>query len=105
MKVLTINSNSIKVQDSSNMILLVAKYQDSKGVYFFNEQLEKQYIETSSPKKFRKTSNLNQFEFIVEYYQGGDVRRKFSKVSAKDFDGAIDKINKRFKSIVGIEAC
>ena len=48
MKILEIRKNSIKVLGTGNMPLLVAKYEDENGVYFFNENLEKQYaVETN----------------------------------------------------------
>jgi hypothetical protein len=43
MKVLEIRSNSIKVEGYNGQPLLVARYEDENGIYFLNENLEKQY--------------------------------------------------------------
>ena len=41
--ILEIRSNSLKVK-MNNQITLIASYKDEKGIYFFNENLKKQYV-------------------------------------------------------------
>ena len=85
------------------MTLLVAKYEDENGVYFLNENLQKQYATIEEPKKQLKVSSLGSFNFYVEYWHNNDSRRKFTTVKAKDFDTALNKVNNNFKSIIEIE--
>lgn len=103
MKTLEIRTNSIKVKGTNGMELLVARYEDKNGVYFLNENLEKQYAIIETPKKQVKVSSLESFNFYVEYFHNDDSRRKFTTVKAKDFDSALNKVNRNFKSIIEIE--
>lgn len=103
MKTLEIRTSSIKVEGTNGMTLLVAKYEDKDGVYFLNENLEKQYAIIETPKKQVKVSSLESFNFYVEYFHNDDSRRKFTTVKAKDFDSALNKVNRNFKSIIEIE--
>ena len=103
MKTLEIRTSSIKVKGTNGMELLVARYEDKNGVYFLNENLEKQYAIIETPKKQVKVSSLESFNFYVEYFHNDDSRRKFTTVKAKDFDSALNKVNRNFKSIIEIE--
>lgn len=103
MKVLEIKTNSIKVLGTNGMTLLVAKYQDENGIYFLNENLKKQYATIKEEKKPIKILGLDRFNFYVEYWHTDSSRRKFTTVKAKDFDSAISKVYKNFKSIIEIE--
>ena len=109
MKTLQINTKSILVEMKDGNTLLVARYDDNNGVYFFNETLQKQYavvavVEKQKPAKKVSSNNLR-FEFYVEYWAGENAKRKFSTVWAKDEQKAFEKIEKNFKSIVTIELC
>jgi hypothetical protein len=110
MKTLQINAKSILVQVIDGSTLLVARYDDNNGTYFFNENLEKQYaavavVEKQKPaNKVSKSNNLR-FEFYVEYWSGENAKRKFSTVWAKNEQKAFEKIEKNFKSIVTLELC
>ena len=102
MKTLKINKNSVEVINKNGIIFLVAKYEDDGGVYFLNELLEKQYaiIEKS------KVENINEeFNFNVEYEDRKRLRgwsQKNVMIKAKNYESAINKINKRFKKIYEI---
>lgn len=51
MKTLQINAKSILVEMKDGNRLLVARYDDKNGVYFFNETLQKQYAVVAVVKK------------------------------------------------------
>jgi len=100
MKTLQINSNSIKVQ-YEGMTFLVSKYEDSKGVYFLNENLEKQYAELESVEQSPKIEQANkkEYTFNVDAWRGDQITNYTKTVKADSFDNACKKIEKSYKRI------
>ena len=60
-------------------------------------------IKTNSIKVSGTNGGLDRFNFYVVYWHTVKRRRKFTTVKAKDFDSAISKLYKNFKSIIEIE--
>lgn len=105
MKTLEIRTNSIKVQDNNGMTLLVAKYQDENGVYFFNENLQKQYAVVEAPKVKVRTTSANEYRFYVEYEHSrrpNNIDSTICVVKANSPAEALEKATKRFKNIYDI---
>jgi hypothetical protein len=111
MKVIEIKNKSIKVTTADNQTMLVAKYTDNGGVFFYNENLEKQYatIEAPVPKaKTKRTSNLKKFEFMVEYAHNGNGTGRatsFPSTYATTYEIALARVSRRFKAIIDISEC
>ena len=103
MTTLEIRSNSVKVE-SNGMVMLVAKYQDENGVYFLNENLEKQYAivatETVEPIKSTKKES---FTFYVSAWFGDQIKTYTKTVTAKCIEDACNKIEKAYKRIYDYE--
>jgi len=98
-KIIEIRNNSVKVSDNNGMTLLVSKYKDSEGVYILNQDLEKQYV-TMPEKRKTKVSNTNNYQFMVSYWVGENLRTSFKNIKAKDFETAEKRIEKSFKRIM-----
>lgn len=104
MNVLEINTNSIKVHTTKCGCFLVAKYEDIRGTYFFNEQLRKEYIPTQKAKKNNKKAK-NIFSLNVEYAHKGRERgwdQKDIEVEADTLKEAVEIAKTRFRVIYDI---
>lgn len=106
MKVIEININSIKVQ-YEGMTLLVAKYEDEIGVYFLNENLEKQYAELENVEVNNYVQNQleeeqatkKEYTFNVDAWRGDQIKNYTKTVKADSFNNACKKIEKLYKRI------
>jgi len=103
MKTLEINTNSIKVQ-YEGMTLLVAKYEDEIGVYFLNENLERQYaiIDTETNEQV-ESMKKESFTFYVSAWRGDQIKTYTKTVNAKSIEDACEKIEKSYKRIYDYE--
>tara|TARA_R110000782_G_C14594804_1_gene390211 strand:+ start:142 stop:477 length:336 start_codon:yes stop_codon:yes gene_type:complete len=108
MTTLEIRTKSIKV-NTENGVTVVARYDDENGTYFLNEKLEKQYaiIEEIEVKKtgVSNSKEMKEYRFNVEYAHKGMERgwnQKDTKVSARNYNEAIEKVEKKFKTIYEI---
>lgn len=106
MKTLEIKSNSIKVEGYNGQPLLVARYEDENGIYFLNENMEKQYAVIENKEKNKNNKyELEEFSFNVEYEHKGMIRgwnQKNTTVKAKNYEEALKKVNSKFKKIYEI---
>jgi UDP-3-O-acyl-N-acetylglucosamine deacetylase len=107
MEALEIRTNSIKV-NTQNGVTVVSRYDDKNGTYFYNEQLEKQYALISNPIEIKRSkinqsvNNSKEYRFNVQYEHKGIERgwnQKDTKVIAKSYSEAIDKVKRKFKNI------
>lgn len=100
MKTIQINTNSIKVQ-YEGMTFLVSKYEDELGVYFLNENLQKQYAELESVKQSTKVEQATkkEYTFNVDAWRGDQITNYNKTVKADSFDDACKKIEKSYKRI------
>jgi hypothetical protein len=108
MTTLEIRTKSIKV-NTENGVTVVARYDDENGTYFLNEKLEKQYaiIEEIEVKKTEvsNSNEMKEYRFNVEYAHKGMERgwnQKDTKVSARSYNEAIEKVKSNFKNIYEI---
>jgi hypothetical protein len=51
LKVLAVSENRIQVRTSSGDVTVFARYDDEKGVYFYNEDLKKEYVGEITPEE------------------------------------------------------
>ena len=102
MKTLQINSNSIKVEGANGMQLLVARYDDANGTYFFNENLEKQYAKVEVAEQVEVVES-NEFTFHVSAWKGDQIKTYMKTVKADNLAAAEAKIEKAYKSIYDYE--
>ncbi len=100
----------------NNQVTLIAKYEDEKGEYFYNENLDKQYLSDTPLQQKEKEVDENQeftfevdenqeFTFEVEYEHNGRVNGfalTTTTVKAKSYDKALEKIQKNFNNIYEI---
>lgn len=85
MEVLKINDNSIKVK-SEGSITVVAKYEDENGIFFFDENLEKQYAESSVKawvKFIDEKGRLDQKIEVTEVIHGEDMKKVYQRLTKK----------------------
>ena len=94
--IIEIRQNCLKVR-MNNAITLVASYKDEKGIYFFNENLKKQYVPI--------TDKLKRYSFMIEYEHKGRLNgfaTKITTIKAKSLEIALEKVRKNFKTIYDI---
>ena len=103
METLEIRNNSVKVE-SNGMVMLVAKYQDENGVYFLNENLEKQYaiIDTKTVEPIESTKKES-FTFHVSAWRGDQIKTYTKTINARSIEDACEKIEKSYKRIYDYE--
>lgn len=103
MRTLEIRNNSVKVE-INGMVMLVAKYQDENGVYFLNENLEKQYatIEEKAVETTKPTERKS-FTFYVSAWIGDRIKTYTKTINAKSIEDACEKIEKSYKRIYDYE--
>ena len=106
MTTLEIRTKNIKV-NTENGVTVVARYDDENGTYFFNEKLEKQYaiVEEPNKKEVSNSNEMKEYKFNVEYAHKGMERgwnQKNTKVSARSYNEAIEKVKSNFKNIYEI---
>jgi len=111
--IIEIQERGLKVR-MNNQITLISKYEDENGEYFFNENLEKQYFtdtvfekgeEETRDIKVVESEEVQEYRFEVEYEHKGRVRGwayTETKVKAKSYDEAIEKVKSNFKKIYEI---
>ena len=102
MKTLQINSNSIKVEDANGMQLLVARYDDTNGAYFFNQNLEKQYAKVDVSEVVYVVES-GEFTFYVSAWRGDQIKTYTKTVKADNLAAAESKIERAYKSIYDYE--
>jgi outer membrane lipoprotein-sorting protein len=109
--IIEIQERGLKV-NMNNDVTLIASYTDDKGLYFYNENLEKQYV-SDTPTENKKTpikgvksnNDATRYSFEVEYEHNGRANGfalTSKAVYAKSRDEAIDKVKKSFKNIYEI---
>ena len=103
MKTLQINSNSIKVEDANGMQLLVARYDDTNGTYFFNQNLEKQYAKVEVTQEVAESVESGEFTFYVSAWRGDQIKTYTKTVKADNLASAEGKIERAYKSIYDYE--
>tara|TARA_R100000541_G_scaffold51517_1_gene59020 strand:- start:469 stop:828 length:360 start_codon:yes stop_codon:yes gene_type:complete len=95
---------------------LISKHEDENGDwYFLNENLKKQYIkdtpmyvaliEKQKIEKSEDDNELKEYRFEVEYEHKGRLRGwayTETKVEAKSYDEALEKVKSNFKNIYEI---
>ena len=96
----------------NNQITLIAKYEDEKGEYFLNENIQKQYFKDTVFEKeeikaveVEEVEEVEEYRFYVEYEHNGRANGFAlieTVVKAKSFDSAIEKVKKRFRTIYEI---
>ena len=110
--IIEIQERGLKVR-MNNQITLIAKYEDSKGEYFMNENLQKQYlddtifeqeeIKITKVEEEEETEKIYKFE--VEYEHNGRLdgwAHTETKVKAKSYEEALEKVKSNFKKIYEI---
>ena len=102
MKTLQINSNSVKVEDANGMHLLVARYDDANGTYFFNQNLEKQYAKVEV-EEVAEVVESGEFTFHVSAWRGDQIKTYTKTVRADNLAAAESKIERAYKSIYDYE--
>lgn len=109
---LTIGGAKVRM---NGQVILISTDADENGMYFFNENLEKQYVcdtEFESPKEVeapRKASEekeeRKEYSFEVEYEHNGRANgfaHTVTTVKAYSYEEAVEKVYKRFKVIYDI---
>jgi len=107
--IIEVQKRGLKVR-MNNQITLISKYKDENGEYFYNEKLKKQYLkdtifEKQTVKTTKKDHELKNYRFEVEYEHKGRLNGfalKETKIKAKSYKEALQKIKKRFKNIFEI---
>jgi penicillin-binding protein-related factor A (putative recombinase) len=102
MKTLEIRKNSVKVE-SNGMVMLVAKYQDENGVYFLNENLDKQYAAIEEKNVDTESIKIESFMFYVSAWRGDQIKTYTKTVTANSIEDACEKIEKSYKRIYDYE--
>ena len=111
--IIEIQERGLKVR-MNNQVTLIAKYEDANGVYFYNENLEKQYV-ADTQKEINKVEKIEVVEvekeevknyiFEVEYEHNGRANGfalTTTTVKAKSREQAIEKVYNNFKTIFEI---
>jgi hypothetical protein len=107
--IIEVQPRGLKVR-MNNQITLISKYKDDNGDYFYNENLQKQYFkdtifETQPAETTQKDDQFKEYRFEVEYEHKGRANGfalTETKVRAKSYDEALQKVRKNFKNIFEI---
>ena len=104
--IIEVQQRGLKVR-MNNQITLISKHEDDNGEYFYNENIQKQYFkdtifETQPAETTQKEDKLKEYSFEVEYEHKGRANGfslTVTKVIAKSYDEALQKVRKNFKNI------